>query len=88
MAAIAFQVEVVESVRGLVLARQLEARKFRLGPAATLGGAAVKAMTIPPSTDPDTAMRDDLFMFQLQRPEDAKRMKAGEIVQLADWREP
>lgn len=87
MAAIPFQIEVLDADRRLVIARRLNQQKFRLGPGAALGGVALEAMAIPPSTETETAMRDDLFMFRLARSEEASRLRAGATVELTDWRE-
>ena len=88
MAAIPFQIEIVEPVRGFVIARQLEPTRFRLAPGSALGGCPVSAMTQPPSRNPDTALRDDLFVFQMRRPGDAGQLKVGAIVELTEWRVP
>lgn len=88
MAALSFQVEVVQPELGLLIVRQLDAaRRFRVVAETRLDGCPVVAMNLPPAKDVDTAMRDDLHAFRLRRREDATRFKAGDVVELSDWRE-
>ena len=87
MAAIAFQVEIVQPQLGLVIVRQLDARRFRVVAQTRLNGCPVLAMTLPPTKDVDMLVRDDVHAFRLRNREDAQRFKVGERVELSDWRE-
>lgn len=88
MAAIAFQIEVVEPESGLVLARQLEPRAFRIRPDTRFGGCALSGMTLPRLMGEDGAPRLDVYAFRLARREESARFRPGEIAELSDWWEP
>ena len=89
MAALPFQIEFVMAERGYVLARALEGRNFRLVEGTKLGGYPVEPrhLDVPRAKNPDGTPRTDLFAFLLKDRAQAARLKAGDQVELSDWRE-
>jgi len=86
MAALPFQIEVVVAERSLVIARQLELVPFVVAEGATLAGLPVGAMELPRARGAGGSVRTDLFGFRLLRPDDSRRLKPGDVVELAGWR--
>ncbi len=82
MANFPFQVEVVDPQGRFVLVRELERNRFRLMPGAKLHGCAVTAVSQPQVKGADGEPRLDLFLFRLERPEDARRFEIGQAVTL------
>ena len=90
MAALTFQIEFVMPERGYVLARALEASiAFRLIDGSKLGGYPVEPryLDIPRAKNSDGTQRTDLFAFLLKEREHAARLRAGDLVELTDWRD-
>jgi hypothetical protein len=77
-----FQVEVVDPGGRFVLCRELETNRFRLGPGARLGECAVTHVSQPMALDAKGEPRVDLYLFRLEKPEDAKRFQIGATVLL------
>jgi len=87
MAAIAFQVEVVLPEMGLVIARQLSPAKFRVINETRLGGCLVAQMALPPALVPETKKREDLHAFRCRDVPETQRFRAGQVVELSEYRE-
>ncbi len=88
MAAIPFQIELVQPERGLVIARRLEAIEFQVATETTLAGCPVTAMSLPPARGPDGQPRTDLFAFRLRKSTDGESLQVGAVVELAHYRAP
>ena len=82
-----FEIEwagVVAGVRGIVLARVVGARDFRVDVGTTLGGYRLcPTLEMPRALDADGRQREDLFAFELASPGDAHHFAVGQVVSLA-----
>ena len=83
-----FEIEwagVVAGVRGIVLARVLGPREFRVDVGATLGGCHLRpTLEMPRALDADGRQREDVFAFELASAGDVLHFAVGQVVSLAN----
>ena len=83
-----FEIEwagVVAGVWGIVMARVLEPRDFRIDAGTTLGGCRLRpTLEMPRDLDSAGRQREDLFAFELASAADVHHFAVGQVVSLAN----